>query len=70
MCKLTFLLADYRTRPLFFTPVREVEKRWLYIFFLNLPTTKVAGFLRTKGFLVHLRAELALVPQDFHGQTP
>jgi hypothetical protein len=37
---------------------------------LNLPATKVVGFLRTKGFLIHLRAELALVPQDFHGQTP
>lgn len=45
--------------------VREVRIRNL-----NLPATKVVGFLRTKGFLIHLRAELALVPQDFHGQTP
>ena len=31
---------------------------------------KATGFLRTKGFLVHLCVELTLVPQDFHGQTP
>lgn len=37
---------------------------------LNLPMAKATGFLCTKGFLVHLRVELTLVPQDFHGQTP